>query len=157
MNRMHSTPDISQHIYSLKDTEILLLSEGEKGIKPECTDELIKPPMLRDQSTLIAHVPSMQAGVESPLPWPVHPGVSEQEHRHPAGSKCSSALALQLPQCRDRGRSCSVCNLPAPTPPPPAPLQLQHLLLSSPSSIHGFRDPHRSTIKLLSGPQCRQG
>lgn len=79
-NAQHSTPDISQHIYSLKDTEILLLSEGEKGIKPEYTDKLIKPPVLRDQSTLIAHVPSMQAGVEPPLPWPAHPGVSEREY-----------------------------------------------------------------------------
>lgn len=49
-NAQHSTPDISQHIYSLKDTEILLLSEGEKGIKPEYTDKLIKPPVLRVHS-----------------------------------------------------------------------------------------------------------
>lgn len=127
-NAQHSTPDISQHIYSLKDTEILLLSEGEKGIKPEYTDKLIKPPVLRDQSTLIAHVPSMQAGVESPLPWPAHPGISEREYRHPAGSKRSSALALQLPQCRDTGRSSSVRSVPAPTP------QLHQLLCNSSTS-----------------------
>lgn len=34
-NAQHSTPDIPQHIYSLKDTKILLLSEGKKAIKPE--------------------------------------------------------------------------------------------------------------------------
>lgn len=95
MNRIHNTADISQHIYSLKDTKILLLSEGKKAIKPECTDKQIQPPMLRDQSTLTARVPSMQAAVESPFPWPAHPGVSEQKYRHPAALHCSSASSRQ--------------------------------------------------------------
>lgn len=44
----------------------------------------------------------------------------------------SSALALQLPQCKDRSSSvCSPCSHP------------QLLLLSSPSSMHGLRPQHK--------------
>lgn len=128
-NRVHNAA--LQHIYSLKATEILLLSEGKKGMNPEYIDKLIKPPVLRDQSTLIAHVPS---GVESPLPWPAHPGVSEQEYRHAAGAN-SSALALQLPHCRATGTNSSGCTLPALTP------QLHQLGCNSSTSWSPLRHP----------------
>lgn len=36
-NAKQSTQDISQHIYNIEDTEILLLSEEEGGTKPEYT------------------------------------------------------------------------------------------------------------------------
>lgn len=141
-NAQHSTPDIPQHIYSLKDTEILLLSEGKKAIKPEYTDKLIEPPVLREQRTLTAGALSMQAELSHHCLG--HGNIT------PSRSSHSSAPALHPPQGRtEAAAALSAGSLLSPTAPaPPALLSLpQPWLWGS----------HTRTIRLSSAPQCRQG
>lgn len=142
-NAQHSTPDISQHIYSLKDPGTLLLSEGAKSDLTRIQWQ-IKPPVLRVHSQLGSWVTTPLACSSRHLRKGI-PGIST-----PSRSTHSSALALQLPQCRHRGAALSAVSLLSPTAPPapPALLSLLHAWLWS---------PHTNTDKLSPAPPCTQG
>lgn len=85
MNRMQkSTQDISQHVYSIEDTEILLLSEELKWTKPEYNLTHHYWYAHRSITTDSSHTPPIHSTAEVTTSRPADPAIYKQEYRYTA-------------------------------------------------------------------------